>query len=78
MAARHKEIAAQTALLLHWRAFQEYQLTKVFGGDGPAMRIVRELFAQAIRSGEPNYCKVDAIINEPAGWVAIKDKINLI
>ncbi|WP_299490769.1 hypothetical protein [uncultured Shewanella sp.] len=78
MAAKHKAIVAQTSVLLHWRAFQELQLCKVFGGSGPAMDIVRELFAQAIRSGEPDYGKADALIKEPAGWVAIQDKINLI
>lgn len=73
-----KALVLQTALQLHWRAYQELKLTSVFGGTGPAMRMVRELFGQAIRHGEVDWTKADAYIREPAGWMVIQDKLNLV
>lgn len=73
-----KALVLQTALQLHWRAYQEIKLAGVFGGSGPAMDMIRELFGQAIRYGEVDWTKADAYIREPAGWMVIQDKLNLV
>ena len=75
---RQKNLVLQTAVQLHWRAFQELQLTAITGGNGPAMRMVRELFGQTIRRGEVDWSKADSYIKEPSGWMVIQDKLNLI
>ena len=75
---RQKNLVLQTAIQLHWRAYQEIQLTAITGGNGPAMRMVRELFGQTIRYGEVDWTKADNYIKEPSGWMVIQDKLNLI
>jgi hypothetical protein len=64
---------------LHWRAYVEQKLAGP-KGSGPAMRMVHELFHQAAfafpwQSGPETVTKY---IREPAGWMVIKDKLNLI
>jgi hypothetical protein len=75
---RQKNLVLQTALQLHWRAYQEIKLTAIAGGTGPAMRMVRELFGQTVRHGEVDWSKPDNYIKEPSGWMVIQDKLNLI
>ncbi|HEX3133511.1 MAG TPA: hypothetical protein VHX44_07995 [Planctomycetota bacterium] len=64
---------------LHWRAFQEMKLAGP-RGSGPAMRMVRELFNQAFFKfpWESGALAADQYILEPAGWMVIQDKLNLI
>lgn len=72
-----------TALELHWRAKQEQfmsgTVTGVTGGAvGPASRIVSELFTKRGITRVLGKYNTMAIINEPAGWMAINDKLLLI
>lgn len=72
------QVICYTAHELHWRAYQEQQLAKVFGGTGPASRMVEELLTRRIHrflGGQYNW---RGIVNEPAGWLVIKDKIAMI
>lgn len=64
---------------LHWRAFQEAKIARG-AGTGPAMRMVRELFNQAFFKfpWESGALAADQYIMEPAGWMVIQDKLNLI
>lgn len=64
---------------LHWRAFQELKISRG-QGSGPAMRMVRELFNQAFFKfpWESGAAGADKYILEPAGWMVIQDKLNLI
>jgi hypothetical protein len=64
---------------LHWRAFQEMKISRG-QGSGPAMRMVRELFNQAFFKfpWESGAAGADQYILEPAGWMVIQDKLNLI
>lgn len=64
---------------LHWRAFQEMKLAGP-RGSGPAMRMVRELFNQAFFKfpWESGALAADQYILEPAGWMVVQDKLNLI
>ncbi|VUD41420.1 hypothetical protein TDB9533_00484 [Thalassocella blandensis] len=73
-----------TALELHWRAKQEQFMSgsvlgKGTGGSvGPASRIVAELFTKRGMTRLLGKYDTMAIINEPAGWMAINDKLLLI
>lgn len=78
VAKKYSSLVLQTSILLHWRAFQELQLISTFGGSGPAIQMVHELFGQTLRRGTPDWSKVDSYIHDPAGWTVIQDKINLI
>lgn len=81
------ETIEKVAVELHWRAFQESQLTTETG-SGPATRMVREIFGQAIRLEkerldspselQEEHSKADKYIKEPAGWLVIIDKLTLI
>lgn len=70
------------SLELHWRARQEQfmsgQVTGVTGGSvGPASRIITELFTKRGITKVLGKYNTMAIINEPAGWMAINDKLLL-
>ncbi|MET4695809.1 hypothetical protein [Endozoicomonas lisbonensis] len=78
VANKYSSLVLQTSILLHWRAFQELQLSSTFGGSGPATQMVHELFGQTLRRGAPDWSKVDSYVRDPAGWTVIQDKINLI
>ncbi len=66
------------ALELHWRAFTEMKIGR--GGTGPAQRMVRELFNQALVTlpFEAGAAGADKYILEPSGWMVIQDKLNLV
>ncbi|MCW7551516.1 hypothetical protein NX722_02425 [Endozoicomonas gorgoniicola] len=78
VANRYGSLVLHTSILLHWRAFQESQLSSTFGGSGPATEMVHELFGQTLRRDTPDWSTVDGYIRDPAGWAVIQDKINLI
>ncbi len=73
-----------TAVELHWRAKQEqFMSSVVLGGStggsiGPASRIVWELFTKRGMTRLLGKYDIGGIISEPAGWMAIKDKLLLI
>ncbi len=68
------------AMELHWRAYQEHVLLEgSTDGTGPAIRILEELFTRrGILVTLLGKHDVDTIIHEPAGWLAISDKLLLI
>jgi hypothetical protein len=72
------KVCLATAADLHWRAYQEATLTRSFGGTGPALRIVRELFTRRGATRIFGKYNVDQLIKEPNGWLAINDKLMLI
>lgn len=74
-----KKAVAWASVELHWRAFQELKISRG-QGSGPAMRMVRELFNQAFFKfpWESGALGADQYILEPAGWMVIQDKLNLI
>lgn len=66
-----------TSADLHWRGFQELALSRTFGGEGPAMRILKELFIRRGATRVFGQYDVEKIIREPNGWMAVKDKLLL-
>jgi hypothetical protein len=81
---KFSNVCRSTAIDLHWRAMQETILLETFGKDkshdvGPAREILFELFA---RRGLTGFIwgkhNVDKLIKEPAGWMAIADKLLII
>lgn len=73
-----------TAMDLHWRARQETAILESQGSDlsqhsGPAREILFELFK---RHGVTGFIwgkhDVEGVIKEPAGWMAIADKLLII
>lgn len=72
------KVCLATAADLHWRAYQELTLTRSFGGTGPGLRIVRELFTRRGATRVFGKYDVEQIIREPNGWLAINDKLMLI
>ncbi|EDM1757196.1 hypothetical protein AH553_18785 [Salmonella enterica subsp. diarizonae] len=80
---KYSNVCRYTAMDLHWRAMQETILLETFsrGKDdsGPARTILFELFE---RKGLTGFVwgkhHVDQLIKEPAGWMAIADKLLII
>lgn len=71
-------VCLATSADLHWRGFQELTLSRTFGGEGPAMRILRELFQRRGATRVFGQYDVEKIIREPNGWMAVQDKLMLI
>lgn len=74
-----KKAVTWVSMELHWRAFQEIKISRG-QGSGPAMRMVRELFNQAFFAfpWESGPAGADRFMLEPAGWMVLQDKLNLI
>lgn len=72
------KVCLATAADLHWRAYQELVLTRSFGGTGPALRIMHELFQRRGATRIFGQYDVHKIIREPNGWMAVQDKLMLI
>lgn len=72
------KVCLATSADLHWRAYQELQLSRNFGGTGPALKIVRELFTRRGATRIFGQYNVEQIVREPNGWLAINDKLMLI
>lgn len=70
------------ALELHWRAKQEQVISGMLGATGgtigPASRIVWELFTKRGMTRVLGKHDTAKLMNEPAGWMAIQDKLLLI
>ena len=67
-----------TAMAVHWRAFQETTFGSRYGRPGPAMDLMNELFTRRVHRVFGGSYDVKALIREPAGWVALNDKLMLI
>lgn len=71
-----------TAADLHWRAFQEQAISGGLLGKtgkvGPASNMMYEIFARRGATRFFGKYDVDKIIKEPAGWMAVSDKLLLI
>lgn len=69
----HKAID-RTAQSLHFHAYLEQSDS----GDKPATEVIQEIFRRRGFLGWFSQYDVNAIINEPAGWLALADKLKLI
>lgn len=76
------KLVARTAMEVHWRAHVETQLSGAFGGkagqpQGPASAIMYEIFTK--RGITRLFGKYDTatLMREPAGWLALNDKLML-
>lgn len=75
------KLVARTAMEVHWRAYQETVIAGAFGARGgpvgPASAMFHEIFTK--RSFTRIFGKHDtaALIKEPAGWMALNDKLML-
>jgi hypothetical protein len=81
--ATYGAIVNKTAADIHWRAHQEQVFDKGFGSGtgkgavGPATSIVHEIFARRGITGIFGKYKANEIIAEPAGWLALADKLSM-
>lgn len=79
--ATYGAIVNKTAADIHWRAHQEQVFDKGFGSGtgkgavGPATSIVHEIFARRGVTRVFGKYKVNELIAEPAGWLALADKL---
>lgn len=71
-------VIRRVAIELHWRAYREQVLARGGGAVGPASAILVELFTKRTGSRLLGKHDTDALIKEPAGWMAINDKIALL
>jgi hypothetical protein len=71
-------IVRRVAIELHWCPYREQVLARSGGAVGPASAILVELFTRRTETRLLGKYDTDAIINEPAGWMAISDKIALL
>ncbi|MGE4481434.1 hypothetical protein [Acidocella sp.] len=72
-----------TAAAIHWRAFQEQQISGGLslgkgGKIGPASRIFWEIFTRRGMTRMFGKYDIDALVHEPAGWLALHDKLMLL
>lgn len=77
------KVCLAAAADIHWRAFQEQAISKglKLGGGGkvgPASKMVYEVFKQRGITSVFSQKNVDKIIQDPAGWLVLYDKIMLI
>jgi len=71
-------IIKRVAIELHWRAYREQVLARKGGAVGPASAILVELFTKRAQTQLLGKHQTDLLIKEPAGWMAIADKIGLL
>ncbi len=71
-------VVRRVAIELHWRAYREQVLARSHGAVGPASAILVELFTKRTESRILGKHDIGTIIEEPAGWMAISDKIALL
>jgi hypothetical protein len=77
-AAAGGAVVKRVAIELHWRAYREHAMARSGGAVGPASAILVELFTKRTETRLLGKHDIDAIIREPAGWMAISDKIALL
>jgi hypothetical protein len=78
VAAASGAVVTRVAIELHWRAYREHVLARSGGAAGPASAILVELFTKRTETRLLGKYDIDGIIREPAGWMAISDKIALL
>ena len=78
VAAASGAVVTRVAIELHWRAYREHVLARSGGAAGPASAILVELFTKRTETRLLGKYDIDGIIREPAGWMAIGDKIALL
>lgn len=73
-------VVVQVATQLHWRAYQEITIGGAGGGHGvgPAYRMLDELFTRRVHRVLGGGYDTAGFIREPAGWLAVQDKLKLI
>ncbi len=73
------EMCYLAAIEIHWRAFQEQAISVGFSKTstkvGPASRIFSELFTRRGLTAIGGSYDVASLIREPAGWMALGDKM---
>ena len=76
------KVCLATAADIHWRAYQEQAISvglKLGGGKvGPASNIMYEIFTRRGATRIFGKYDVDKLIKDPAGWLALNDKLMLI
>lgn len=77
------KVCLGTAAEIHWRAFLEQKISGHVTGSkggpvGPASRIFHEIFTRRGLTRVFGKYQIDALIQEPCGWMALNDKIMLI
>ena len=78
VAAAGGAVVTCVAIELHWRAYREHVLARTGGGAGPASAILVELFTKRTETRLLGRHDIDGLIREPAGWMAISDKVALL
>jgi len=68
----------RVAIELHWRAYREHVISRQGGAVGPASAILTELFTKRTQTAILGKYDIDGLIKEPAGWMAMEDKIALL
>lgn len=78
---KYETIVMNTAAEIHWRAFQEQTFARSFGGPkvtgGPATAIFNEVFTKRGFTRLFGRYNAPALIREPAGWLPLADKLNM-
>ena len=78
----YTNVCLVTAADIHWRAYQEQAISSGLLGKsgqvGPASKMLYEIFARRGATRIFGKYDVDKIIKEPAGWMAVSDKLLLI
>jgi len=68
----------RVAIELHWRAYREHVISRQGGAAGPASAILTELFTKRTHTAILGKYDIDGLIKEPAGWMAMENKIGLL
>ncbi|HVJ55577.1 MAG TPA: hypothetical protein VM689_24160 [Aliidongia sp.] len=73
------ELCYATAIEIHWRAFQEQVIAGSAARNrlkvGPATQIFHEIFTRRALTAALGSYDVAKLIREPAGWMALGDKL---
>ncbi len=75
-------LMGRVAMELHWRAFQEVTISRVLVAPngkavGPASAILYELFTKRGMTRIFGQHDIANMVKEPAGWLAVRDKLML-
>lgn len=71
------KLLTRTAMEVHWRSYQELVIGRKHGPCGPASSMFFEIFTK--RGATRIFGKYDTetLIREPAGWMALEDKLKM-
>jgi len=74
-----RELVNRVSVEVHWRAFQELKVGRAFGGGyGPACKMAQELMNHIVSIDQVPTSKARAFLQEPAGYLVIKDKLAML